>query len=124
MKSKWFKHIFAGLLATLLVCSAVAYANSGIKQRMTQRLPAITDLKTRGIVGETNRGYLGFVTGAREKEAVVEAENKDRKMIYQKIASEHSVSLDRVEKRRAKILEERTLKGQFYQNSSGAWVQK
>ena len=123
MEKRWIKLTFAGLLTALLIFSGIAFAG-GIKQRMTQRLPVITDLKGRGIVGETNRGYLGFVTGAREKEAVVAAENKDRKMIYKKIASDHSVSLDRVEQRRAKILADKTLKGHFYQNSAGAWVQK
>ncbi|MCG8619489.1 MAG: YdbL family protein [Desulfobacterales bacterium] len=123
MKKRWIKLTFAVLLTALFIFSGIAFAG-GIKQRMTQRLPAITDLKGRGIVGETNRGYLGFVTGTREKEAVVAAENKDRKMIYKKIASDHSVSLDRVEKRRAKILSDKTLKGHFYQNSAGAWVQK
>ena len=66
---------------------------------MKQRLPQIVNLKNRGVVGETNAGYLGFVTAKKEKQDVVAAENQDRKAIYTKIAKQQNVSIQLVQKR-------------------------
>jgi hypothetical protein len=96
----------------------------GIKERMKQRLPAIVELKTKGIVGENNQGYLAFVTGQTSQEALVAAENKDRKTIYTHIAKQQNTSLDLVEKRRAITLAERAIPGEFIQNTHGTWTKK
>lgn len=117
---------------TILVIAAVLFLFSGIawaetiKQRMTKRLPAISALKAKGVIGETNNGYLGFVTGNRPQsaQAVVAAENKDRKAIYRQIAKSNNVSLELVEKRRARALADRAKKGRFIQSPGGAWVKK
>lgn len=103
--------------------SVTAFADS-IKSRMKQRLPQIVDLKNRGIVGETNTGYLGFVTAEHEGQAVVAAENQDRKVIYSQIARQQNVSVQLVEKRRAAALYASGTKGHYYQNQAGEWVQK
>ncbi len=97
---------------------------AGIEERMKQRLPAIVALKTQGIVGESNRGYLAFVTGQKSQEALVTSENKDRKAIYTHIAKQQNTSLDLVEKRRAIALAKRAIPGEFFQNSNGAWIKK
>jgi hypothetical protein len=102
---------------------ATAFADS-IKSRMKQRLPQIVDLKNKGIVGETNTGYLGFVTVKHEKQNVVAAENEDRKAIYNQIARQQNVSVQLVQKRRAEALFSSGTKGHYYQNQAGEWVQK
>ena len=68
--------IFGGIFASV---SSFAEDINAIKAEMEKRLPAIVELKSKGIVGEDNSGYLQFVGGKREKEAVVQAENQDRK---------------------------------------------
>ncbi|MCG8687440.1 MAG: YdbL family protein [Desulfobacterales bacterium] len=111
------------LVAVFFVFTGITWAG-GIKERMKARLPVIHDLKTNGIVGETNTGYLGFVTAKKAKADVVAAENKDRKAIYKHIAKQQNVSLELVQKRRAKALADRAKPGHFYQNDSGVWVKK
>nr|WP_321399163.1 YdbL family protein [uncultured Desulfobacter sp.] len=110
------------LALSFALCGA-AFAD-GIKSRMTQRLPQIVDLKNRGIVGETNTGYLGFVSAKREKQDVVAAENEDRKAIYNQIAAQQNVSVELVQKRRADALFSSGINGHYYQNQAGEWIKK
>jgi len=105
---------------SFIFCSSV-FAD-GLQDRMTQRLPQIVTLKNKGILGETNTGYLGFVTAKKENQAVVAAENKDRKAIYTQIAKQQNVSIQFVQKRRATSLFSNGTKGHYYQNEAGAWV--
>ncbi len=118
-----YKKLILFIVAAVFLVTGTAWSE-GIKDRMTKRLPEISDLKAKGIVGESNRGYLGFVTGKKVKADVVAAENKDRKAIYKHISKQQNVSLDLVEKRRAQILTDRTKKGRFFQNDAGAWKKK
>ncbi|PIE63436.1 MAG: hypothetical protein CSA25_00400 [Desulfobacter postgatei] len=84
------------------------------------------DLKSgvSGIIGETNTGYLGFVTAKKEKQDLVAAENKDRKAIYTHIAKKEQVSTQFVQERRAASLFSNAAKGHYYQNKAGVWVKK
>jgi len=111
--------IFLGVF--VLVGTSMA---EGIKERMKQRLPVIVELKAKGIVGENTQGYLAFVTGQTQEEALVASENNDRKAIYTQIAQQQNTTLDLVEKRRAITLAERAVPGEFIQNAAGAWVKK
>jgi uncharacterized protein YdbL (DUF1318 family) len=115
--------LYVLIIITLMISFQFAFA-SGIKQRMKQRLPAIAALKTKGIIGENNRGYLGFVTKARTKENVIAAENKDRKKVYTYFAKEQGTTLDFVEKIQAKRKADRTSSGEFFQKPNGTWVKK
>jgi len=120
---KPIKLVIVITLALSFALCATAFAD-GIKSRMKQRLPQIVDLKNRGIVGETNTGYLGFVTANREKQDVVAAENADRKAIYTQIAKQQNVSVELVQKRRAEALFSSGTNGHYYQNPAGEWVRK
>lgn len=121
MKSRWIK---LGLLIIFCLAVLSPAAFGGVKERMKARLPVIADLKARGIIGETNRGYLGFVGGSREKADVIAAENKDRKSIYSYFAKQQNTTLDVVEKVQGKRKAEKADPGEFIQNASGAWVRK
>ncbi len=118
---KW--RVMVPILIFVLIASPV-FASDAIKQRMLQRLPVIADLKTRGVIGEDNRGYLGYVGGVRESEDVIEAENKDRKTVYEAFARQQNTSLDVVEQVQAARKAERANPGEFYQTPQGRWVQK
>ena len=111
------------IIVCLMVSSQFALA-AGIKERMKQRLPVIADLKAKGIIGEDNKGYLGFVTGVRAQEGVIAADNKDRKMIYTHFAKQQNTSLEVVEKVQAKRKAERAKPGEFFQNPDGSWHKK
>ncbi len=111
------------LMLFLLLVSPCALADA-IKDRMLQRLPAIADLKTKGIIGEDNRGYLGYVTGNRVMEDVIAAENADRKTVYEIFAKQQNTSLDVVETVQGARKAEKANPGEFYQNREGQWIKK
>lgn len=115
--------IYMVLILCLIVSSQFALA-SEIKERMKQRLPVIADLKARGIIGEDNRGYLGFVTSAREKEDVIAAENEDRKAVYTYFAKQQNTTIEVVETIQASRKAEKTASGEFFQKPDGAWHKK
>jgi uncharacterized protein YdbL (DUF1318 family) len=106
-----------------LLLSPCALADA-VKDRMIQRLPAIADLKTKGIIGEDNRGYLGYVTGNRVMEDVIAAENADRKTVYEIFAKQQNTSLDVVEAVQGARKAEKANPGEFYQNREGQWIKK
>ena len=122
------KIFHAKTVLIVLICLSSALGTlawaEGIKERMLHRQPAILELKNKGIIGETNTGYLGFVTARRAGEAVVSGENADRRAVYIKIARSQNLSVDLVGRRRALQLIERAAPGHFYQNRAGAWVRK
>jgi uncharacterized protein YdbL (DUF1318 family) len=113
--------IFGGIFASV---SSFAEDINAIKAEMEKRLPAIVELKSKGIVGEDNSGYLQFVSGKREKEAVVQAENQDREKVYSAIAKKEGVSVNQVGQRRATQIAEKAKKGEWLQSQGGKWHQK
>lgn len=123
MKNRYAVMVNILVLFGMLIFSGQAGAQD-IKERMKQRLPVIVDLKSQGIVGESNQGYLAFVSGKKAQEALVESENQDRKSIYMQIAKQQNTSLDLVEKRRAMVLADRAIPGEFIQKPDGSWIQK
>jgi len=112
------------LLMLFLMLSSPCVSADAIKDRMIQRLPAIADLKTKGIIGEDNRGYLGFVTGNRVMENVIAAENADRKTVYEIFAKQQNTSLDVVETVQGTRKAEKANPGEFYQTRDGQWIKK
>ncbi len=120
--SKIFKiHV---LLIFCLIISTQLVPASEIKERMKQRLPVIAELKAKGIIGEDNKGYLGFVTGKRDQEAVIAAENEDRKTVYTYFAKQQNTTIDVVESIQAARKAEITAPGEFFQNPDGSWHKK
>ncbi|MFC1827137.1 YdbL family protein [Thermodesulfobacteriota bacterium] len=115
-------------LFTLLIFSAEGNCFAGaddIKARMQQRLPTIVNLKSDGLVGENNKGYLEFVPGAAQKEAgVISAENKDRESVYGAIAKQQGTSQQLVGERRANQIGQKASPGSWLQDPSGKWYRK
>ncbi len=109
--------------ALILSCAAHAFA-AGEKERMIERAPQIRTLKSAGVVGEKADGLLGFVKKNSTDQALVNAENKDRKAVYAEIAKGQSVSASVVAGRRAAQLLEQAVSGDWLQNANGEWKQK
>jgi uncharacterized protein YdbL (DUF1318 family) len=104
--------------------SCFAGAND-IKARMQERLPTIVNLKTEGVVGENNKGFLEFVPGAARKDAnVVSAENNDRGAVYNAIAKQQGTTPQLVGERRANQISEIASPGEWLQDASGKWYKK
>lgn len=111
------------LIVCLIFSSQIVFAQ-GIKDRIKQRLPAIADLKKKGIIGEDSRGYLGFVTSVRSHEDVIVAANKDRKTIYKHLAKQQNTTVNKIEQIQGKRKAVKAKPGEFLQKQDGSWYKK
>jgi len=111
-------------IAFMFTSVAFARSQNEIIQSMKNRKATIKQLKTSGVVGETNKGYLAFVGGSGGQDAVVAAENQDRKELYALVAKKQNTSLSVVENNMGVVKAQRAKPGEFYQNSSGAWQKR
>ncbi|MFC1837299.1 YdbL family protein [Thermodesulfobacteriota bacterium] len=115
-------------LFTLLIFGTEGNCFAGaddIKTRMQQRLPTIVKLKSDGVIGENNKGYLEFVPGAAKREqGVVADENNDRQAVYSAIAKQQGTSPQLVGERRAIQISQNASGGEWLQDSSGKWHRK
>lgn len=123
MKPRPLKIILAFFLIGFFIAGPVAFADD-IKDRMKNRLPVILELKSKGIVGENNKGYLEFVGGKSEKADVVAAENEDRKTVYAAIAKQQGTTVELVGQRRALQISQKAGSGDWLQDAGGSWYQK
>lgn len=110
------------VIASLMLLVQPA-CSASIKERMAGRLPAITQLKDTGVVGENNTGFLEF-RGAKKQAQLVTDENKDRQTVYKAIAKKQGASADLVGKRRAKMIAQKGKAGQWFQKQDGSWYKK
>ncbi|MDD3694393.1 MAG: YdbL family protein [Lentisphaeria bacterium] len=97
-----------------------------IKQNMVKRLPRINELKKKGLIGETHKGYLGAVKASlpAAERKLMDEENADRKKVYEAIAKQQGSSPILVGERRAKTLFSQAKSGEFLQENNGNWRQK
>jgi hypothetical protein len=116
----WF---VATWVAGIFFFSASAYCGD-IKDRMKDRLPRIIELKAAGIIGENDKGLLAFVGGDRQEQDLVDAENKDRLLVYSAIAKQQGTTADVVARRRALQIAENAKPGEWLQDASGKWSRK
>lgn len=113
----------AAIAAGVFLFSASAFCGD-IKQRMKDRLPRIIELKASGIIGENNQGLLAFVGDNKPDQALVDAENKDRQMVYAAIAKQQGATAAVVGQRRALQIAQRAKPGDWLQDAGGKWFQK
>ena len=115
-------------LLTVLIFSAEGNCFAGandIKARMQERLPTIVQMKTAGVIGENNMGYLEFVPGAARKAAdLISAENNDRKSVYNAIGKQQGTTGQLVGERRANQIGKKASTGEWLQDTSGKWYKK
>jgi hypothetical protein len=112
------------IAVALIVCLLAAPALAGsLKDRMLERLPAVTALLADGTVGENNQGFLEF-RGPEKQADVVRAENADRAEVYAAIARKTSTTPDLVGQRRADHIARQALAGTWLQDPSGLWYRK
>lgn len=114
------------LMSFITLCSAPSYARgiNEIKEDMKNRLPVIVELKSRGIIGENNSGYLEYTGEKIEKKDIVDAENADRKIVYRVIAKTENTELAVVEKIRAGKIAQKAEPGDWLKDDKGNWYQK
>lgn len=125
MKYKILLIMLSVMLLCGLIANAAAFAGAQeIKNRMKARLSAIADLKKQGVIGEDNRGYLQFVGNTKTQQDVIDAENADRKLVYEAIAKNQGSTADVVGKRRALKIAQKAAPGEWLQDTNGKWYEK
>ena len=118
--------VMLSVIVLILGMAPVADADNAaaVKSRMAKRLNQIVSLKQSGAIGENNLGYLtirGSLSSSQQ--AVVNAENNDRKAVYGMIAAKTSSSISSVGKTRAASIRKSAPKGTWVQLSNGSWKQ-
>ncbi len=128
MKTRQLSRIFFTLFITSLFLSTTLFAGNALatslKERMKARLPQIIQLKTDGIIGENNRGYLELRQQNATAADLISAENRDRQTVYNAIAQQQNTSPEIVGQRRAAQIIARAATGTWLQNSNGEWYKK
>ena len=90
------------------------------------RYEELSALKQKGIVGENNQGYVAVISSDPQAEALVAAENGDRKIIYQTIAEQNDLKdqINVIEKVFAEVQRDKAQAGEKIQSEDGQWVVK
>ncbi|MFU8847512.1 MAG: YdbL family protein [Opitutales bacterium] len=118
-----FSLFLALLFSTSL--SALAASLGQVQAAMKERLPAIQALWAEGKIGENNQGFVEARADLSAKEqALLRAENADRKAVYQAIASSTQSTPKQVGVQRAAQISQRAAKGLWLQDAAGKWFQK
>jgi len=111
------------IISCFLLAASVAHSAS-IKERMAARIPEINALKDSGLIGENNKGFLEYRTADKPKKELIDAENKDRDIVYKAIAKSQGASPLLVSQSRAKMIAENGQSGRWYQKPDGSWYKK
>ena len=99
------------------------------------RLRAVTDLKAKGVVGESNQALLvvrnlDAIQGLKERadaQKLIKDENADREQLFKEIAAAKNVELAQLPQIRttyAETLREKAHPGDWIQLPDGSWAQK
>jgi len=124
------------IAATLAVTNASSQETYDIKTMTPEveqalmsrrdRYDHIVELKNQGAIGENNKGYVEALKENEEVQAVVDAENKDRGVIYKTIADQNDLmdALSTIEKVFAQVQREKAEPGEMIQLDDGSWIKK
>ena len=115
--------IISLLIATSLAASAASLGQ--VKSAMKARQPAIQSLWAEAKIGENNQGFVEARADLSSKEQkLVQAENADRKIVYQAIARSTQSTAEQVGVQRAAQISKRAARGLWLQDAGGKWYQK
>lgn len=90
------------------------------------RYDELAELKQQGKVGENNRGYVEAFSDAGDVQKLVDAENRDRKIIYQTIAEQNNLreAIGTIERIFAQTQRDNAEPGGRIQTEDGRWTVK
>jgi len=123
------KNYLLRFLVALLFLAPVALVRAddaaAVKARMAHRVSQIDEMKSRGVVGENNRGLLEAREGSGSADMdVIAAENKDREAAYAYLAEKNSTTVDMVARARARQIAQASVSGVWIQDNTGTWKKK
>ena len=90
------------------------------------RFDQLAGFKAKGVIGENNQGYVEFLGGDNSAKALADAENNDRRIIYQTIAEQNDLkdAIATIEKVFAQVQRDKAQSGEKIQAEDGQWVSK
>jgi uncharacterized protein YdbL (DUF1318 family) len=91
------------------------------------RFSQLRALKNQGLIGENNQGLVEALGGDASAQALVQAENADRTLIYEAIVEQHQLGaagLEQVKAAFAEVQRDKAQAGDSIQLPSGAWSSK
>lgn len=124
MKTFFIRLLCFSFLLTLPAVASYAQDLGALKSSMAQRVPTIDALKTKGAVGENNKGFLEVRAAADNAAEVVAAENRDRAQVYAALAKQTRATVEQVGQARAKQLVAISAPGVWVQRDNGDWYRK
>lgn len=126
MTSPMSRLVFALLSFVLLGTHAFSQEDqSAIQERMKSRIAQVDQLKVGGLVGENNKGLLEQRAPlSADQTAILNAENTDRRALYNILAGRLGLSAAVVGEQRAANLRERSAAGVWLQGADGNWYKK
>lgn len=102
--------------------------SSDVRERRRARRESILAWKSAKLIGESNAGLLEVRTeDGKLSDAVrqvVDAENADRKLVFEKVAKKESIPVEAVARRMAGRMSENTPAGTWVQDGQGNWSVK
>ena len=112
-RNNWISKVFLAFIISMMAVS-VAVASP------------LTQPKADGLIGEQANGYIGLVRQdvPADIRKLVNDVNSKRKAGYQKIAAKQGASLKDVERVGGNTAIEKTLRGNYIRDASGAWRKK
>lgn len=122
------KHL--ALVAAILGAAGITTigVTAGSAMAQTAQAKVLVDAaKAQGVVGERNDGLLGFVVESADPalEAAVNEINAGRSQLYRQAAARNNVTaLAAGAAAFTEVVSSRLQPGEYYQTSTGAWVQK
>jgi uncharacterized protein YdbL (DUF1318 family) len=125
-------------MVCVLICVAAASAPAQATYDIKEMTPAVKSaldgrksrfaelktMKTQGVVGENNHGYVQALGGGKDVIALVAAENRDRKQVYEAIVTQNNLgagALATVEAVFARVQRDKADPGDKVQDASGRW---
>ncbi|TQV85274.1 DUF1318 domain-containing protein [Exilibacterium tricleocarpae] len=86
----------------------------------------LREAKAKGLVGERNDGYVGYVVkpASAEVKAVVKEVNNKRKAKFAATAGNNNITIEQVAARFYQRAVSQTRAGHYYQDAGGKWVKK
>ena len=130
------KKIILFLLTLMFAVPVFANGKYDIKQMTPQvqsalesrreRFDQLHTLKASGVVGEDNHGYVEALKDEGGAPSVVDAENRDRKVIYQTIAEQNGLenAVATIESVFAQVQRDKAAAGEQIQMEDGRWTTK
>lgn len=122
MKTLLLRFLLLSVLFLGFAAVSRAQDLGSLRARMEQRIGQIDALKTQGVIGENNRGFLAVRSG--DDKGVSAAENADRAAVYAAIAQKTGTTSESVGQARAKQIAMGSAKGVWVQAATGEWSKK